>query len=444
MSQSIFDAPRLISFDGVQFTLYRAVADLSTPCLACDHRILRNEEYTLFSCCGHCCHEHCLRAYLLSQNYLCSNCFADLNQSTNGTVRPPDFDLLTVVLEDGSDLIDNREAIHRTEQAQSIPEDSSTSGHEDESTDTQIGDPQENTSFERSSPPTSLYFTLESDSEEDRPDNDESCAICTDRLHDGVVTELPCGGRHRFHRACIRTWLETRSTCPFCRTNVLEELLADSGFEDEMMGPPDQAECHVCNRDLFIERVSIIPCTSNHLSHKECAQDFIRAHGACPDCYERLPHAIVLEDPPIRLTPLETVLLEGLRHVDVAQWLMFLSQHPAQLEMMPNVRELLILYREADEPLKILSVSGTRSRLAHVALEGLNNLNRHIQVWSAFRWRAAALFDLDSILEDIESDEVIGGLTLNFYRRKIHLHVPDLVNFRESLLELLGEYTVGT
>lgn len=59
---------------------------------------------------------------------------------------------------------------------------------------------------------------------------------------------------------------------------------------------------------------------------------------------------------------------------------MFLSQHPAQLEIIPNVRELLILYREADEPLKILSVSGTRSRLAHVVLEGLNNLYRHIQV----------------------------------------------------------------
>lgn len=160
---------------------------------------------------------------------------------------------------------------------------------------------------------------LESDSEEDQPDNDENYAICTDRLHDGVVTKLPCGGRHQFHRACIRTWLETRSTYPFYRINVLEELLADSGFKDEMMGPPDQAECYVYNRDLFIERVSIVPCTSNHLSHKECAQDFIRVHGACPNCYERILHGIVLEDPLIRLTPLETILLEGLRHVNVAQ-----------------------------------------------------------------------------------------------------------------------------
>ncbi|KFW69900.1 E3 ubiquitin-protein ligase TTC3, partial [Pygoscelis adeliae] len=49
--------------------------------------------------------------------------------------------------------------------------------------------------------------------------SDDPCTICHDELSRDLC-ELECG--HRFHRACIRTWLKQHSsTCPICRVHAL-------------------------------------------------------------------------------------------------------------------------------------------------------------------------------------------------------------------------------
>ena len=46
-----------------------------------------------------------------------------------------------------------------------------------------------------------------------------SCSICiVDYEMDEMVSQLICG--HRFHPECIRQWLQSHRSCPFCRTLV--------------------------------------------------------------------------------------------------------------------------------------------------------------------------------------------------------------------------------
>lgn len=42
----------------------------------------------------------------------------------------------------------------------------------------------------------------------------ETCSICLDTLQSPKV--LPC--KHGFHSTCINKWLETKTTCPLCRS----------------------------------------------------------------------------------------------------------------------------------------------------------------------------------------------------------------------------------
>lgn len=48
------------------------------------------------------------------------------------------------------------------------------------------------------------------------PDAPEPCAICLDDMRPReTVEEMPCG--HKFHKRCIRRYLEERGECPYCR-----------------------------------------------------------------------------------------------------------------------------------------------------------------------------------------------------------------------------------
>lgn len=58
--------------------------------------------------------------------------------------------------------------------------------------------------------------------------DEEFCPICTNKFKDDrypLIVKLPCGiknSKHFFDLECIGPWLMTNSTCPMCRTNVLE------------------------------------------------------------------------------------------------------------------------------------------------------------------------------------------------------------------------------
>ena len=52
----------------------------------------------------------------------------------------------------------------------------------------------------------------------------EECSICQEIIKSGeTFRRLPCSDtvNHYFHLNCIDPWLETNSTCPNCRSNIL-------------------------------------------------------------------------------------------------------------------------------------------------------------------------------------------------------------------------------
>ena len=50
-----------------------------------------------------------------------------------------------------------------------------------------------------------------------------SCSICQERINfrDEEISVVHCG--HMYHHSCLHQWLDTRMTCPDCRSQVLRE-----------------------------------------------------------------------------------------------------------------------------------------------------------------------------------------------------------------------------
>lgn len=53
--------------------------------------------------------------------------------------------------------------------------------------------------------------------------SDLSCPICMDSINDDFM-EFTCDNHHRFHMECINRWVIHSSTCPICRTDLLENI----------------------------------------------------------------------------------------------------------------------------------------------------------------------------------------------------------------------------
>jgi len=54
----------------------------------------------------------------------------------------------------------------------------------------------------------------------------KSCMICMEEFEDGEnIRLLPC--LHRFHRDCIDKWLNTSTTCPVCKKDIVDSLRGD-------------------------------------------------------------------------------------------------------------------------------------------------------------------------------------------------------------------------
>lgn len=57
-------------------------------------------------------------------------------------------------------------------------------------------------------------------------ESSESCAICLESYQEGEsLRKMPC--QHTFHKDCVDHWLESRTTCPYCRMD-----LRSNGGED--------------------------------------------------------------------------------------------------------------------------------------------------------------------------------------------------------------------
>lgn len=68
----------------------------------------------------------------------------------------------------------------------------------------------------------------------DVDDKIDDCSICyTSFESDNLYVSTPCG--HNFHKKCILKWLQIKSNCPCCRTDILKissSLLVNRMFKN--------------------------------------------------------------------------------------------------------------------------------------------------------------------------------------------------------------------
>ena len=59
-------------------------------------------------------------------------------------------------------------------------------------------------------------------SENNLTHSEDICSICHDEMNDEKMVEKLSKCKHKFHKNCIKTWLNKAGTCPICRSNVFE------------------------------------------------------------------------------------------------------------------------------------------------------------------------------------------------------------------------------
>lgn len=94
-----------------------------------------------------------------------------------------------------------------------------------------------------------------------------TCTICLEEIQERNSTVLPCG--HSFHYNCINIWNRDHNSCPFCRSQILEDEDylpynnlndgGDDGAEVEDIGPDDL--------DILDEEINIIPNINNIINN---------------------------------------------------------------------------------------------------------------------------------------------------------------------------------
>ncbi|KKF94980.1 putative RING finger protein [Ceratocystis platani] len=69
---------------------------------------------------------------------------------------------------------------------------------------------------------------------------EETCPICAEKHRDDpycLVVELPCHKSHRFDLECVAPWIQSKGSCPLCRTDFTKKKevvrVEDSEEEDD-------------------------------------------------------------------------------------------------------------------------------------------------------------------------------------------------------------------
>ena len=72
---------------------------------------------------------------------------------------------------------------------------------------------------------------------ENEDDDEPICVVCQLEFEEGEsVRQLPCEGKHVFHKECIDVWLRRNDTCPLCKTHF-----TDKGKEREEAANREEA-----------------------------------------------------------------------------------------------------------------------------------------------------------------------------------------------------------
>ena len=56
----------------------------------------------------------------------------------------------------------------------------------------------------------------------------QECNICLEEIHQEHQSTLPC--QHKFHKDCLKTWMQIKSNCPLCRLRLDYRYFALKGI----------------------------------------------------------------------------------------------------------------------------------------------------------------------------------------------------------------------
>jgi len=59
----------------------------------------------------------------------------------------------------------------------------------------------------------------------ENPPAEINCEICHDSIKEGEILRMINVCNHSFHQECVDSWFENNVICPYCRGNVMEEII---------------------------------------------------------------------------------------------------------------------------------------------------------------------------------------------------------------------------
>ena len=58
--------------------------------------------------------------------------------------------------------------------------------------------------------------------------SDDDCIICMEPYtEEQEIIQLPCNAKHYFHSHCITQWVDRNASCPICKREITQQILAE-------------------------------------------------------------------------------------------------------------------------------------------------------------------------------------------------------------------------
>ena len=81
------------------------------------------------------------------------------------------------------------------------------------------------------------------------------CSICLsddDEYNNTKYITLKCN--HKFHKSCIKTWLDYSNNCPLCRTKIFKERICDCPIYCPYVKSGECRFCFGINKKDFVKK----------------------------------------------------------------------------------------------------------------------------------------------------------------------------------------------
>ena len=73
------------------------------------------------------------------------------------------------------------------------------------------------------------------------------CEICHDIINNGEIVRMINVCNHSFHQECVDSWFENNKICPYCRCDVIEEVITDELVENSTNNANEANEANEAN-----------------------------------------------------------------------------------------------------------------------------------------------------------------------------------------------------